>query len=116
MSESMSELVERFVELYLNKQDIMKESRVLNKELRTLKPKIMEYLAGQGKNTLEVGDTQIVLSASAKKTRKKKSDYEDEVIEYLQALGVQRPEDVWAELQDMKNADTAVVTDLKVIN
>lgn len=113
---SMNAMIERYVELYLDKKEISKEVRAMNKEIRELKPQITEYLASQGKNSLDIGDSQIVLSAAPKKSRKKKSEYEDEVIEYLQGLGLQQPERVFEELQELKSSGpTTIVADLKVV-
>lgn len=112
----VNEMIERFVELYMNKKEIMKESRAVNKELRELKPKIVEYLDEQGRNTLELQDgTQLVLSTAPKKLRKKKAEYEGEVVEYLTELGVQDAEHVFELLQEMKNGDVSIVPDLKCL-
>lgn len=111
----MSEQMDKFVELCKTKKEVSAELRAINKELRAIRPDVQKYMEASGETTLKIGDSKVVLTNPLKKKRKSKKEYEDEMLGYLEELGVANPESVLEEMVNIKSGTQEICPEVRVL-
>jgi len=79
-----------------------KKNRSLRSRIKIIETQISEYLIEKEQKGVKYRGKTILLKTKDKRSRKKKSDKEEDIVNLLRTLHIDNPKDVYRELKELE--------------